>query len=101
MSMIYVKAKAGRRAYIEGRVIPEDKFVAVSDDQYVRRLIDHWEDLELQGGSAKPASASTQVPRSRTTEKGPTPPVPGGGRQQLQPPADAHAPGTGAPKPTN
>jgi hypothetical protein len=49
MAMIYVKARPGRRAIFEGRVIPEDKFVPVPDNPFIRRLINHWEDLELQG----------------------------------------------------
>jgi len=49
VSMIYVKAKPGRRAYFEGRIIPEDKFVPVTDTPYIRRLVRHWEDLEVEG----------------------------------------------------
>jgi len=55
MAMIYVKAKEGRAAFFEGKIIPQDKFVAVTDTPYIRRLIDHWEDLEEQGGGAKKA----------------------------------------------
>jgi hypothetical protein len=50
MAMIYVRTKPGRRLYYEGKIIPEDKFVPVTDDPYIRRLIHHWEDLEMQGG---------------------------------------------------
>jgi hypothetical protein len=50
MSMIYVKAKPDRRAYYEGRVIPQDKFIPVADTPYIRRLIDHHGDLEVEGG---------------------------------------------------
>jgi len=50
MAMIYVKAKEGRAAFFEGKIIPQDKFVHVTDTPYIRRLVDHWGDLELQGG---------------------------------------------------
>jgi hypothetical protein len=53
MAMIYVRVKPGRKAFFEGKVIPEDKFVPVTDTPYVRRLIDYWGDLEVQGGGAK------------------------------------------------
>jgi hypothetical protein len=49
MAMIYVRTKPGRRAYFEGRVIPQDKFVPVTDNAYIRRLINHHEDLEVEG----------------------------------------------------
>jgi hypothetical protein len=51
MAMIYVKTKPDRRAYFEGKIIPQDKFVPVTDTPYVRRLIEHWEDVEVQEGS--------------------------------------------------
>ena len=54
MAMIYVRTKPDRRAFFEGKVIPQDKFVPVPDNPYIRRLIDHWGDLEVQGGKAKP-----------------------------------------------
>ena len=50
MPMLQVRTKKGRRAYYENRPIPSDKFVAVPDCPYIRRLIDHWGDLEVQGG---------------------------------------------------
>jgi hypothetical protein len=60
MAMIYVKAKPGRRAFYEGRVIPEDKFVPVTDDPYIRRLAHHWEDIEIEGDK-KPAAKAGYV----------------------------------------
>jgi len=54
MPMIYVKTKPGRKLFYEGKPIPLDSFVPVNDDPYIRRLIDHWGDLEEQGGSDKP-----------------------------------------------
>lgn len=51
MPMIYVKSRPGRRAYYEGKIIPEDKFIPVPDTPYIRRLVHHWEDLEMEGGS--------------------------------------------------
>jgi hypothetical protein len=72
MPMIYVKVKKDRRAYIEGKVIPEDKFVPVTDTPYVRRLINHHEDLEVQGdlpgapksrgGGGRPTSPRPDTP---------------------------------------
>jgi hypothetical protein len=97
MPMIYVRTKPGRAAFFEGKAIPQDKFIPVTDNPYIRRLIDHWEDLEEQGGSSGKKASSPQD-KSKTVEKGPTPPVPGGGRERLQPTGE-QAPGTGAPKP--
>lgn len=59
MAMIYVRARPGRRAFFEGRVIPEDKFIPVPDTPYIRRLVDHWGDLERQGDSASKRPAAT------------------------------------------
>jgi hypothetical protein len=96
MAMIYVKTKPGRRAYFEGKIIPEDKFIPVTDNQYIRRLADHWGDIEVEGGTADRPPPSTV--KSKTVEKGPTAPVPGGGRHTIQPTGE-QGPGTGAPKP--
>jgi hypothetical protein len=57
MPVIYVKTKPGRRAFFEGKIIPEDKFVPVTENSYTRRLIDHWEDLEEQGGKKEKTKA--------------------------------------------
>lgn len=53
MALIYVKSKPGRRAYYEGKIIPQDKFIPVTDDPYIRRLAHHWEDVEIQGDHGK------------------------------------------------
>jgi len=99
MALIYVRAREGRKAFYEGRLIPNDKFVQVNDDPYIQRLVHHWGDLEVEGGDQKAAVPRPQA-KLKPVEKGPTPPVPGGGRHQLAPsPAVAPAPGTGAPKP--
>lgn len=50
MAMIYVKTRPGRRAIWEGKEIPADKFIPVPDTPYIRRLITHHEDLEVEGG---------------------------------------------------
>jgi len=50
MPMIYVRAKEGRRAIYEGKVIPQDKFIPVTDTPQIQRLIHHWGDIEVQGG---------------------------------------------------
>ena len=96
MPMIYVRTKPGRKLFYEGKPIPHDNFVPVNDDPYIRRLINHWGDLEQEGGSDNTGAASSR--KMKPTEKGPTPPVPGGGQKTLQPTAE-QAPGTGAPKP--
>lgn len=46
--MIYVRTKEGRKAFYEGRVIPNDRFVPVPDVPFIRRLINHHKDLEVQ-----------------------------------------------------
>lgn len=94
MAMIYVKTKQGRKAFYEGRIIPSDQFIPVTDDPYIQRLIHHWEDLEVQGASA-PAAAAAPAPVSPPRPKPPTPvatPAPAQASLPL-------APGTGAPKP--
>ena len=53
MATIYVKARPGRVAYNEGRKISNDEFVPVSDTPWIRRLINHWDDVELQGELSK------------------------------------------------
>jgi|EndMetStandDraft_5_1072996.scaffolds.fasta_scaffold26017_5 hypothetical protein len=71
MATIYVKARPGRVAYNEGRKISNDEFVPVSDTPYVRRLINHWEDVELQG-----EMASRQRPTGGGRATGPRPDSP-------------------------
>ena len=51
MAMIYVKTKPGRKLFYEGKIIPQDKFIPVTDDPFIRRLIHHWDDLEVEGAS--------------------------------------------------
>lgn len=64
MAMIYVKAKPDRRAFHEGKIIPQDKFVPVPDTPYIRRLADHWGDIEVQGKPPKAAKKPPAVPQS-------------------------------------
>lgn len=59
MAMIYVRTKPGRKAFFQGKVIPEDKFIPVPDTPYIRRLRDHWGDIEVEGKTAAPASSTT------------------------------------------
>ena len=54
MAMIYVKTKEGRAAFYAGRVIPHDHFIPVTNDPYIRRLVEHWEDIEVQSDSPPP-----------------------------------------------
>lgn len=67
MAMIYVKTKPGRRAFFEGKILPADKFVPVPDNPYIRRLVDHWGDLEQQGGGGKKPDA-VAAPEKDTSE---------------------------------
>ena len=55
MATIYVKARSGRRIPFEGKIIPTDEFIPVPDGPYIRRFIQHWEDLEVQGELPKTA----------------------------------------------
>jgi hypothetical protein len=50
MPLIYVRSRPGRKAYFEGQVIPEDKFVPVMETTHIRRLRDYWGDIEVEGG---------------------------------------------------
>lgn len=75
VSMIYVKVKPGRRAYYEGKALPDDKFVPVVDSPYIRRLIDHHQDLEVEGDDERKTSpASRPEQRSLSPESGPSAP---------------------------
>ena len=69
MAMIYVRTRPGRRAYYEGRVIPQDKFIAVLDSPYIRRLLDHWQDIELE------PDADAAKGRKRLPGRSPSPPT--------------------------
>ena len=76
MATIYVKARPGRRALYEGRAISHDDFVPVNDTPYVRRLINHWEDVEVQGELPKAGakkSAQPTAPRPDSPVKSPQP----------------------------
>ena len=110
MPMIYVKTKEGRRAYYEGRVIPQDKFIPVTDTPYIRRLVNHWGDLEIEGGGEQkkpeptaqkhvPSPTAVSAPQKTDTDNSRPP-----SRQAATPTQAAPnnpAPGTGAPKPHN
>jgi hypothetical protein len=58
MATIYVRTKPGRRAFFEGKAIPNDKFVPVPDNAYIKRLVYHWGDLEVEGESVKPTAVA-------------------------------------------
>jgi hypothetical protein len=69
MALIYVRSKPGRRAYYEGRIIPQDKFIPVTDDPYIRRLVQHWGDLEVEAnpGMAGSVTAAKTYTKPDTT----------------------------------
>lgn len=67
MAMIYVKTKPGRRAYYQGKVIPTDKFIPVTDTPYIRRLANHWEDVEIKDEKAPQKQTPLKFPPSPTT----------------------------------
>jgi hypothetical protein len=86
MAMIYVRTKPGRKAFFQGKVIPQDKFVPVPDTPYIRRLVKVWGDLDVQGGTeGRPAE-----PKGKEAMR-----VTGGKVTPSNPPA----PGTGSPAP--
>jgi hypothetical protein len=90
MAMIYVKAKPGVAYPYEGKMIPSDKFIPVSDIPYIRRGVDIWKDLEQQGGSDKTAAAPAPRPKPSAPVTSP---------ETRREPSGQPAPGTGAPKP--
>jgi len=69
MAMIYVRTRPGRRAYYEGKIIPQDKFMPVPDNPYIRRLINHHGDLEVEGGEQKkPTAVAAPEPDTKTQQ---------------------------------
>jgi hypothetical protein len=90
MAMIYVRTKPDRKLFFEGKVIPQDKFIPVPDTPYIRRLIHHWEDLEVQEGGGEERKGR---PAERKKDE-PLRPV--GGKVE---PSNPPAPGTGSPAP--
>ena len=95
MALIYVKTKPGRRAYYEGRIIPQDKFIPVTNDPYIRRLVGHWQDLIVEENPNLDADKTASSTRRSKGESVKEPP----GRPTE--PSNNPAPGTGAPRPTN
>jgi hypothetical protein len=70
MAVIYVKAKPGRRAFFEGKQISGDDYVPVADTPYVRRLINHWGDVEQKDGKTKEPTATAAPDQGKTAESG-------------------------------
>lgn len=97
MAMIYVKTKPGRRAYYEGKIIPNDKFIPVTDDPYIRRLVEHWGDLEVEGGRGRERSKGEAQDKRKQDVR------PSSARPASPTQADPNTPaqGTGAPRPQN
>ena len=52
MATIYVKTKEGRLAFYNGKPIPHDKFIPVSETSGMRRLVSVWEDVYVQDAPA-------------------------------------------------
>jgi hypothetical protein len=67
MAMIYVRTRPGRRAYYEGKVIPNDKFIPVMDTPYIRRLVRHHGDLEVEGEEGQKPTATAAPDRVEKT----------------------------------
>ena len=65
MPMIYVRTRPGRRADYEGKLIPNDKFEPVADTPYIRRLRDHWRDIEQEGAPGTKAEMVEDRHRAR------------------------------------
>jgi hypothetical protein len=98
MATVYVKCKPGRRAYFEGRLIPQDKFVPVDgNDPTIQRAIYHWQDLEVEGGAGeelRPGMPLPEHPEPKEAAQKPVRPPPRRARPddpglapQHQPPA--------------
>ena len=74
MAMIYVRTKPGRVAMTDdGRPIPHDKYVPVAETPYIRRLIDHHHDIEVQGHSPSRAPAHEEPAPAPRRAPPPTP----------------------------
>ena len=86
-SLVYVKVKPGRKAFFQGKVLPHDKFVPVTDNPYTRRLVHVWKDLIVEGGEEESKG------KAQLKEKQPM--TVSGGKSASEPPA----PGTGSPAP--
>jgi hypothetical protein len=96
MSMIYVRARPGRRVYTqEGRVIPSDNFISVPYDSRMRRIVEHWGDVDVQEGKDKATPVPSQPPKPQAETK------PMAHAANVKEPSGNPAPGTGAPKPQN
>jgi hypothetical protein len=89
MAMIYVRTRPGRKAFFQGKVIPQDNFIPVPNTPYIRRLVHVWDDLEVQGGSEGRPSHSKEKQPMRATP----------GANATVTPSNPPAPGTGSPAP--
>jgi len=63
--MIYIRAKQGRKLFHQGRIIPSDQFIPVTDDPRIRRYVDHWEDAEQQDAPESGNVGSAARPKFR------------------------------------
>lgn len=66
MALLSVRALPDRVAYDAprgGKKIPSDQYVPVPDNAYIRRLINHWGDIEVEGAdSVEPTATPIEVP---------------------------------------
>jgi hypothetical protein len=69
MPMISVKAKKGRvvRESRYGAIIPDDRFVSVESTHYIRRMLNHWKDLELEPVAKKAPLPAKVEPLGETS----------------------------------
>lgn len=76
MPVIYVKTVKGRvaRTSPKGAYIPTDKFVPVEDTAYIRRLLNHYGDIELEPPrKAKAAAQPETAPEPVAVKADPAP----------------------------
>lgn len=80
MALLKVRALPGRVAFDAprgGKRIPSDAFVPVKDTPHIRRLVNHWGDIEIEGEAAvEPTAIPAVVPEKPVEVEAPPPPPP-------------------------
>lgn len=64
-----VKAKAGRIAFTEprnGKQIPHDRYISVDDTPWIRRLLEHHEDITLEPTKASSDTKNASADKPKT-----------------------------------